>query len=170
AWALQAMADYTFADVKFTPAVGASYTYLSGDKKSDDNTNRNWDSMYYDQVLNNITYSILPFSNMQVINLRGSMKPTEDTTVLLNYGYYRRNKGASGPMNSTQVDGNGTAYSYTMTGNDDLGSALDLTGTYDYTEDVQFGLTFGYFNPGKAFAENNRRDATQVVGSMKVTF
>ncbi len=170
AWALQAMADYTFADVKFTPAVGASYTYLSGDKKSDDNTNRNWDSMYYDQVLNNITYSILPFSNMQVINLRGSMKPTEDTTVLLNYGYYRRNKGASGSMSSTQVDGNGTAYSYTMTGNDDLGSALDLTGTYDYTEDVQFGLTFGYFNPGKAFAENNRRDATQVVGSMKVTF
>jgi len=170
AWATQVMADYTFASTKFTPAVGATYTYLSGDKKTDDNTNRNWDSMYYDQVLNNIAYTILPFTNMQVINLRGSMKPTDDTSVLLSYGYYRRNKGSSADMASTQVDGNGNTYSYNMTGNDDLGYALDLTGTYDYTEDVQFGLTFGYFNPGKAFAENNRRDATQVLGTMKVTF
>jgi len=51
-----------------------------------------------------------------------------------------------------------------------FGHAVDVTATYDYTEDVQFGLTFGYFNPGKAFMSNNQESASQLVGSMKVTF
>jgi hypothetical protein len=169
AWATQAMADYTFSKVKFTPALGATYTYLSGDGNSTDKTNKAWNSMYYDQALNNITYAILPFSNMQVLNLRGSVKPTEDTAIMLNYGTYRRNKN-SGTLTSTNVDGQGNTYSYAMTTQKYLGYELDLTGTYNYTEDVQFGLTFGYFKPGKAFAAQNRRDATQCLGSMKVVF
>ena len=66
AWALQAMADYTFAKVKMTPKIGASYTYLSGGK-STNTSNGGWDSMFYSQALNNITYAILPFSNMNVM-------------------------------------------------------------------------------------------------------
>jgi hypothetical protein len=57
-----------------------------------------------------------------------------------------------------------------MTDKNYLGYELDLSGTYNYTEDVQFGLTLGYFKPGKAFGEMNRRTATQAVGSIKVIF
>ncbi|MFA7271958.1 MAG: alginate export family protein, partial [Candidatus Omnitrophota bacterium] len=61
AWALQGMLDYTFAKVKTTPTIGASYTYLSGNKNpTGDTRNQGWDPMFYDQKLNNIAYAILP--------------------------------------------------------------------------------------------------------------
>jgi len=176
AYAVQAMADYTFAKVKYTPALGVSYTYLSGDKDSSDNKDKAWDRMYYDQALNNITYAILPFSNMEVFNFKGSVKPKEDITLAANVGLYRLAQKGASTLTGVNVDSNGNTYGndsnqYTMDSNKrDLGTALDLTATYDYTEDVQFALTGGMFKAGKAFAESNRTTATQVVGSMKVTF
>jgi len=158
AWAMQAMADYTFADVSMKPNVGLGYTYLSGDKDSSDSKNKAWNSMYYDQALNNITYAILPFSNLRVANLKGGLKPMEDLSLSAVYGYYMLDK-------KTDTFGG-----YAMNSKKDLGNALDITATYDYTEDVQFGLTAGMFAPGKAFASSNDRTATQLIGSMKVSF
>jgi len=158
AWAMQAMADYTFADVSMKPNVGLGYTYLSGDKDSSDSKNKAWNSMYYDQALNNITYAILPFSNLRVANLKGGLKPMEDLSLSAVYGYYMLDK-------KTDTFGG-----YSMNSKKDLGNALDITATYDYTEDVQFGLTAGMFAPGKAFASSNDRTATQLIGSMKVSF
>ena len=52
-----------------------------------------------------------------------------------------------------------------------LGNEFDANITYDYTEDVQFGLGLGWFVPGNAFdKDENRKTASQVIGSMKVTF
>ncbi|MBN2830666.1 MAG: alginate export family protein, partial [Candidatus Omnitrophica bacterium] len=101
AWALQAMADYTFADTKYVPSIGASFIHLSGDKASTDTTSgkRGWDSMYYDQALNSITHAIIPFTNLNVLNLRGSMKPADDITLSANYGFYMRDR-KSGNMAS----------------------------------------------------------------------
>jgi len=170
AWAGQFMADYTFPKVKYTPAIGMSYTYLSGDGKSDGNKDKEWNVMYYDQALNGITYALLPFTNMQVWNVKGSMKPMDDITVLANVGFYGLNKYRSS-MSSAKFDGNGDYQSYTMNPEKKhLGTAVDLTGIYDYTEDVQLGLTFGYFKPGDAFTGCNNDPATQFIGSMKVTF
>jgi hypothetical protein len=175
AWALQAMLDYTFAKVKMTPKIGASYTYLSGGENSA-SRNGSWDSMFYSQALNNITYAILPFSNMSVINLRASAKPVEDVTISANYGFYELAKADSSSTltSPSSYDGSSTSgHSYldgaTMSGKSHLGDALDLTATYDYTEDVQLALTGGWFVPGKAFA-SERRNASQLIGSMKVTF
>ncbi|MCX5668629.1 MAG: alginate export family protein [Candidatus Omnitrophica bacterium] len=171
AWSLQAMADYTFAKVKTTPKIGASYTYLSGAKK-DGTKNQGWDPLFYDQKLNNIVYTILPFSNMNAFNVRGSMKPVEDVTVSVVYGYYdvAQKNGADFTIPNTYDNGatygSGTG---TYTGKRHLGSALDGTITYDYTEDVQFGLTAGYFLPGGALSSNSA-NASQLIGSMKVTF
>ncbi|MCG2714658.1 MAG: alginate export family protein [Candidatus Omnitrophica bacterium] len=170
ALALQAMVDYTFAKVKMAPKIGASYTYLSG-TKTGETRNSGWDSMFYDQKLNNIVYALLPFSNMNAFNLKGSMKPVEDVTVALVYGYY----------NAAQRDGVGYAFASTYdrgtnyningnyTGKAHLGQALDATVTYDYTEDVQFGLTGGYFLPGNGITVDSA-NAQQLIGSMKVIF
>jgi len=172
AYAVQGMADYTFAKVKYTPALGVSYTYLSGDKNASDTKDKAWDRMYYDQALNNITYAILPFTNMQVINLKGSVKPKEDITLDANVGLYRLAQKGANTLTSVNVDSATNVYgTYTMDStNKNLGTALDLTATYDYTEDVQFALTGGMFKAGKAFAASNRSTATQVLGTMKVTF
>jgi hypothetical protein len=50
------------------------------------------------------------------------------------------------------------------------GQEIDLTGTYDYTEDVQFKLLAGIFLPGSSFTRNSDATASEVIGSMKVTF
>jgi len=175
AMALQAMLNYAF-DKKGSPTLGICYTYLSGDNKSGDKY-KFWDPMFEDQTPNNIVNAILPNSGVSALNLLGSIKPKEDLVLAMNFGYYML------PMKPDEefyvpsiygVDG----FTYHDVGeshsgkNRVLGSALDLTATYDYTEDVQLGLTWGMFKPGKAFdrEEGFKRTATQLIGSMKVTF
>ncbi|MDD5120941.1 MAG: alginate export family protein [Candidatus Omnitrophica bacterium] len=172
AWALQAMADYTFAKVKTTPKIGASYTYLSG-ANTGGTRNQGWDPLFYDQKLNNIVYTLLPFSNMNAFNLKGSLKPVEDVTVSLVYGYYNVAQKRSASFTVPNTYDNGATYygggTGTYTGKTHLGNALDGTVTYDYTEDVQFALTGGYFLPGNALTDDTAT-ATQLIGSMKVVF
>jgi hypothetical protein len=165
AFALQARADFAFSKVKFVPAIGGSYTYLSGDGKQ-----AAWNQMYYNQNLGNIAYAILPFSNMHVFNLKGSVKPMEDVTLSVLYGYYRL-ANSVGTITSGKLDSNGNAYlnGIVLAANkNNLGQEVDVTVAYDYTEDVQLGLTMGCFAPGDAFSDS--RLATQAVASMKVVF
>jgi len=160
-WAFQAMADYTLG-TKYDPMLGFSYTHLPTD----------WQAGYYDQpgIMNNIVYTILPYSNIQAFNIKGSIKPMDDVTLLANYGWYQRNKDTVVAGAAANSNSDGTNYgTYNLRGEKELGSAVDLTATYDYTEDVQFGLTTGMFFPGRAFDGDNDK-AVQVVGSMKVTF
>jgi len=169
AWALQAMADYAFAKVKTTPKIGASWTYLSG-RRDGNGDNHGWDQMFYDQKLNNIVYTLLPFSNMNAYNLKASCKPVEDVTIAAVFGYYDVAKKSEGAITVPNTYDSGTAYYSTgYTGKRHLGEALDVTAVYDYTEDVQFALTGGFFIPGKALV-TDRSTATQLIGSMKVTF
>lgn len=164
AFAIQAMADYTLSKVKFTPAIGGSYTYLSGNGKY-----AGWNQMYYNQNLGNIAYAILPFTNMNVFNLKGSIKPMDDVTLSVLYGNYSLVHKATN-ITSGKLDSNGVAYlnNRALTNKKNLGNEVDVTALYDYTEDVQLGLTLGAFIPGNAFHDS--RIANQAVASMKVTF
>ena len=198
AWATQAMVTLLYQD---QPAAGAIYTYLSGNRENfapiagaparDKMTG--WDPMFTSQIGNNVVSAILPATDVQIINLWAGMKPKEDVTVSLVYGYYRLNKemqdelnGAAAPFDGRLL-GNapygpnvapwGNNY-YNMTNKKSLGNAIDLTAMYDYTEDVQFGLTFGYMWLGDAFNKSgnvigcppNVQNPRQLIGSMKVTF
>jgi hypothetical protein len=113
---------------------------------------------------------------MNAYNLRASCKPVEDVTISAVYGYYTVAEKSNGTYvmpntydNGTTYAANGTTTTGTYTGKNYLGSALDGTITYDYTEDVQFGLTAGYFLPGNALTTDTA-NASQLIGSMKVTF
>jgi hypothetical protein len=167
------MADYTFAKVKMTPKIGASYTYLSG-KKNLVGTSRNqgWDPMFNEQVLNNIAYAIFPMTDLSVLNLKASCKPVEDVTLMVNYGYYDIAKKAVGSRTITNSYYDSTS-SYlstiTLTGKRHMADEIDVTALYDYTEDVQFGLTAGWLKTGSGLSLD-RRLASQVIGSMKVSF
>jgi hypothetical protein len=184
AWALQVTANYDLKDVKtigkYSPEVGAIYGILSGDKKVD-NKDTMWDPMFEDQTINSITNAILPHTNSQYIALKGSFKPMEDVTVSGVWGYYLlRDKIDFGALPSTYGMPGAPFGTYFLSNNNDkyLGQAIDITTTYDYTEDVQFALTCGYFNPGTAFDKSIgfvppsrfEDNATQMIGSMKVTF
>jgi hypothetical protein len=175
AYAIQAMLNYQVPILtRYSPAVGLVYTRLSGDN-TDDGKYGFWDPMFEDQTPNAIPNAIFANSNVEAINAKGSIKPMEDVTLSAVYGYYRLCQ----EMDATDAPSPYGSYGpgrYDMTRKRDLGHAFDVTALYDYTEDVQFGLTFGYFNPGSAFEKKDNpewettRNATQVIGSMKVTF
>ncbi|MCU0665898.1 MAG: alginate export family protein [Candidatus Omnitrophica bacterium] len=172
AWALQAMANYAMPKVKMTPMIGLAYTYLSGDKNSGDNKYKTWTYMYEDQNSTNIANAILPPTDCQVFSLNGAIKPMADLKLSAVYAYYRLAQRV-GSLTSQKLDTNGDVYLSAVSMNmesKDLGNGLDLTAAYDYTEDVQLGLTYGFFKPGKAFSDGYRENANQLVGSMKVTF
>jgi hypothetical protein len=150
-------ATYAMPEVSMKPSIGVDYARLS----------RNWDVMYEDMTPADIFNAITPNTNAQVIGATATAKPMEDLSVKLRY----INAKLVDIVNDTTIPMwpfNG-AY-YNMTANKSLGNEVDLHLTYDYTEDVKFGLMFGYFRPGGAFDKVNRKSASQVIGSMKVTF
>ncbi len=143
--------NYAMPDMAWMPTVGADFTYLSQD----------WDVMFEDQTPADIANAILPNTNLQVVGITATAKPMEDVTARLRFANFRLPHDINSLTNAW-----GT---YLMTcDNKSLGNELDLNLSYDYTEDVQLGLDLGYFNAGNAF--EHREDATQVIGSMKVTF
>lgn len=153
-------ADYALADVQMSPSLGLTYLRVSD----------NWDSMYEDLSAGDIINVLLPLTNSQAIIASLTAKPMEDVTAKLTY-VNARLLTAIPALTGWLGDTATTAPTYTMTGKKDLGNEIDLKLTYDYTEDVQFGLGIGYYMPGKAFNKDlNRDDASQVMGSMKVTF
>ena len=66
------------------------------------------------------------------------------------------------PTGGTQAVGGTT--------NKALGNEVDLDLTYAYTEDVKFGVSAGYFAPGRAFDSTNKDSATQLLTSVNVAF
>lgn len=195
AWALEAFLNYDFKKVKYTPALGACYAYFSGDAAdfdaNDAQRRRGWDPMFENQTYGHIANALFNQTNQHIAGLNASLKPFQDVTIKGEYfGYWL----AKAPM-----DGNNggllPAFNYTVqtvarpgqnigvTKRAFLGQELDITTTYDYTEDVQFSLLGGVFFPGNVFASSDiftvpaasasgksNSAATEVIGSMKVTF
>jgi hypothetical protein len=175
AFAIQTGAMYMMPKVKYMPTIGGSYTYLSGDKyRSVNDTSRGWNPMFEDQSGGTLFNKILGFSNCQLFNLNGSLRPMEDVKLTLDYYYlrlinpYTSVATTTAPVTLSGVLGDPT---YRMkSGKRSLGNEVDLNLTYDYTEDVQFGLSSGAFIPAGAFDKANKKTASQFIGSMKVTF
>lgn len=153
-----ANASYTFADVAMSPMIGVDFTRLS----------RNWDPMLEDMAPADIADVLFPNTNVTCYGVNLGVKPMEDLSALLRFAAFRSVKPIAS-MSPTSTFKNDLA-TYAMDENRDLGKEWDLHLTYDYTEDVQFGLMGGYFITGKAFSKSNRKDASQVIGSMKVSF
>jgi len=152
--ALLLNAGLTMPDVVMAPSISVDYTRLS----------KNWNAMMEDLTPADIANALFPGTNVQCIGATLAMKPMTDLVASLRFATFRSVKEINAFANNWNA-------AYTMDGNKrHLGNELDLHLTYDYSEDVQFGLMGGIFAPGRAFAPVNRKDATQVIGSMKVTF
>jgi opacity protein-like surface antigen len=159
-------------DNEYTPMVKLCYDYRSGEEAGDSGDYEAWQPLYEDQTKGLIADYLFAgvnggvSSNAHIINLGGSINPTEDLTVSLDwYNYTLDEKLASAP------DGWNTTDSVTLkTDKDDLGNEIDLCLIYDYTEDVVLGLQAGWFMPGDLFDAANDDDAYALVGSIAVSF
>ena len=182
AWALDLDGSYAW-DIQYAPSIGLGYSYRSGqDPNVTTGKYKAWNPMYEDQTQGIIADYILAginggvTSNASIIKAYGSVKPIKDVTVSANYYNYRLVKSlvSSDDTLYTGYDNLDNVY---MRRSKDLGDEIDLGVTYNYTEDVTFGLTAGWFLPGKALEgknssgeKTNDDTATSIIGSVKVVF
>lgn len=184
AWGLEAMLDYDLKDIKmiskYAPSISAVYIYLSGASRNRVGTEdyNGWNPMFENQTFGHIANAILSFTNQSIFGMSAKAKPFQDVGLKLDYLGFWANK--EYPQDSAyDASGVSLARQYLMNHKSFLGQECDLTLTYDYTEDVQFSLLGGVFMPGSAFskdvvekptAASGRATATELIGSMKVTF
>jgi hypothetical protein len=174
AWAADVSGSYTW-NTDYQPTIKLAYCYRSGEESGNSGDYEAWLPLYEDQTNGLIADYLFSGvnngvnSNANIINLGGSIKPIEDLTLGIDWYHYILDEKFAAGGTLTPVGGN-SGNSYIMKNDDNLGDEIDLTATYDYSEDVQFGLQAGWFLPGDAFSNSNDDDALEVIGSVTVSF
>jgi len=183
AMAAQALASYTLPVLeKYKPSVNASYTYVSGDKNatqdyagdhvSSAKTFSAWDEFNSIQGAGTIYRSIFPMSNEHIVSVGASANPLEDVTAAVTWsGLWAATSFSSSENALTLYQPNGTTITPATNGRGTWeGNETDVNLTYNYTEDVTFGLSLGWFVPGDVFTANNHDTASQAIANVAVTF
>ncbi len=157
-------------DFAWKPVLGAEYIFYSGEENIGNQgvgtTGRYtaWDPMYrgkFDTAIRefqNVYYttaqgSTPSYTNQHQILISSTVEPTDSLTVEAIYGHFWLAENFSTALTDK-----------------DVGDELDLQLTWDYTEDVQFGLLAGWFFPGDHWVTPNNDTATDVVGTVKLSF
>ncbi len=188
AMAAQLLASYSLPVLqKYKPTVNASYTYVSGDKNGLTNNDVNnggdsaksaktftaWDSFNENQGGGTIYNSLFPLSNMHIVAIGASANPLEDVTAAVKWsGLWAADAyNAANPLAMFQPD-SGTTLFYPVTRKNarGLGNETDINLTYNYTEDVTFGVSVGWFVPGTVFSSGNKNTASQALADVAVKF
>jgi len=182
AMAAQFLASYALPVMtKYKPTVNASYTYVSGDKDATDNYGNvpfknskyysAWDEFNKNQGAGTIYNTMFPMTNMNIYAIGGSVNPLEDVTVAATWSDLESaeyNSSANNPLTLLQPDG--STITMPTSNKRGLGNESDLNVTYNYTEDVTFGVSLGWFVPGDAFTKATRNTASQAIADVAVTF
>lgn len=175
AWAVEAGANYRFTKVKYTPSLTMLGAWFSGAKNpailgtEGRKHYTGWDPMFENQKYGDIANAQFAQSNARVVGGIASLKPMDDVTLQGEYYAYWWDKRF--PNDSTTLAAvNVRGYTFQMRSKRFAGQEIDMKAIYDYTEDVQFSLMGGIFLPGKSFVDATNEVASEVIGSMKVTF
>lgn len=171
AWAFDLAGAYNWANVKWTPKLGLSYTYRSGEEASSSGDYELWEPGFTDQVRGEIAKVVLNgpnagnTSNCQIIGVNGSIKPIEKLLVSLDYYHSWLAEELA-----TQTPSKSIPTTTRRNADKELADEVDLNLMYTYTEDVSFGLLGAFFWPGNSFGDGRDDAAFETVGSVKVTF
>ena len=162
AWAFDLGADYTLANVATTPMLGAEWIFYSGMDKN--GAFAGWDpiaSSYFPTMIRAFqtragVTGLYPvdaggvpggFTNSHQLALYGSLKPIEDLTIAPRLTWFVADKGILAPGGAVGgVDGKRKSF---------IGTEWDTKVTYNYTDDVQFGLAYALFAPGNVFRKTS---------------
>jgi len=184
AMAAQFLATYSLPVLdKYKPTVNASYTYVSGDKNPGVNYSEDhvssakvdsaWDPFNENQGSGTIYNTLFPLTNMHIVALGASANPLEDVTAAFTWSglWAATSYGAQNPLNLFQPDsGTATFQPITKHNATGLGNEYDVNFTYNYTEDVTFGVSLGWFVPGSVFTSSNNSTASQALADVGVKF
>jgi hypothetical protein len=192
AMAAQVLLSYALPILdKYKPTVNASYTYVSGDKNGGTNygpgagsdavksakVDTAWDPFNEIQGGGTIYNTLFPLSNMHILSVGATVNPLEDVTAAFTWSglwaadaYTNENSG-NNALAMFQPDG-GSAVILPVTKHNatGLGNEYDVNFTYNYTEDVTFGVSLGWFVPGDVFSGVNSNTAQQALANVAVKF
>ncbi len=169
---------YAWPNARYSPTVTGLYAYFSGNddefdpEYSEGSTFRAWDQMYENQNFGDIAGALLDQSNLHIAGVIATAAVADDVNATLSYyafafaekyGSYDRTIAATQHQSAL-------ANALLVRESSLAGQEIDVGLTYDYTEDVQFGLDVGAFMPGDAFYDDNNTVASQAIGSITVSF
>jgi hypothetical protein len=184
AMAAQVLATYSLPVMeKYKPSVNASYTYVSGDKNVGTNydgspvktakTYTAWDEFNTIQGAGTIYRAIFPMSNENIVSAGASVAPLEDVTAAVTWSGLWTPSRFDNSQNQLVIYQPASTTTVTEQVNKNaywLGNETDINLTYNYTEDVTFGLNVGWFVPGDVFTANNHDTASQAIANVGVKF
>ena len=182
AWLAKAAMKYTVKSA-MSPTINASYTFASGGGLNGRNSFAPW----FDDVDGMNGYLFQPMlSNIQIINLGGSIKPCANTTLALQGFYYLKADKKVGVASNPNVDFGGPAFSnlanmqaltgatvVNQTGSREVGWEIDTILGYDYSNDVRCQLVYAMFIPDNVFGNTGGGAncvANEIRGEINVKF
>lgn len=169
-WAFQALANYQVPVLKdYNPVVSFEWTKLYGDEgTTTDEDYKGWDPFFENQDGGTIYNTLFNFTNLEMYTVGFAFSPMEDVSTKLSATKLMLNQDNDGSTFSlVQPDGTNATVN-THAGQKELGTEIDGVITYDYTEDVRFGLNVGVFKPAGIFLAND--SAKQVLANVRVAF
>ncbi len=152
--------NYAF-DNEYSPTLGAKYLYRSGDNGAGTGKFKGWLPLAEGQM-----HSIIvdPNTNTNSFGLNASLVPADRLTLGLDIWFFNLAKAQAA---ATVVPGTTTQVTTTKKA---VGTELDISLNYAYTEDVNIGLVVAYFDPGNFYANGFDKTAKEAMLSMAVKF
>ena len=155
-WALLLGGQYNFPQSELKAYVKGQFNYYS----ASDSDSNGWLSFFPANVasrIGSVTYALIGWetigleTNLRAINVGGGIRPVEKVGLSLDW------------YNLTLMEDVG--------GDDEVGNEIDVAVTYNYTEDLTFGLQYGILLTGDLLDNAGYDDAPwQLIGSMKLAF
>ena len=184
AWLAKAAIKWSPKGVSMSPTINASYTFASGGGANGRNSFVPW----FDDVDGMNGYLFQPqLSNIQIINLGGSIKPCANTTLALQGFYYLKADKNVNVNSNPSVDFGGPSFANpgyltavnaaptaaVEAGSREVGWEFDTIIGYDYSNDVRCQLVYAAFIPDNAFGSavgSANRVANEIRGEINVKF
>jgi len=165
-WALLLGGQYNFPQSEMEAYLKANINLYSGSEDYNDRTEM-WISPFASNVasrIGSVTYALIGWetigletnlrgleTNLRAINVGGGIRPVEKVGLSLDW------------YNLTLMEDVG--------GDDEVGNEIDVAVTYNYTEDLTFGLQYGILLTGDLLDNAGYDDDPwQLIGSMKLAF
>jgi hypothetical protein len=188
AWATNLGGEFTLTDVAMTPKIGAEWIFFSG--KDNDGAVSGWDPIargYFTTALrefqNPTAAAFYPAdqtcwveedvagaadvctgsaTNQHQLSLYGGLKPIEDLNIDQRLSWFFLDVGAL-PNGGAGLPHNSKRKNY-------AGMEWDTVLTYDYTDDVQFGVIYALFAPGNVYRDPTDSTAQELITSVSLKF
>ncbi len=189
AWAADLGAEFTATNVAMTPKIGGEWIFFSG--KDVNGAVPGWDPIargYFTTALrefqNPTAAAFYPpdqgcfangatgtactgsATNQHQLSLYGSLKPLADLTIAPRLSWFFLPVGAL-PDSSAGFAGTATRVAKRK---NYAGMEWDTQVTYNYTDDVQFGVIYALFAPGNVYRSPTDKTAQELITSVSVKF